>query len=41
MPEKEVRAALGDGGFLMSVQELTTTWRDRLPDALGAGTTQA
>ncbi|MCU1499348.1 MAG: phosphoribosylformylglycinamidine synthase subunit [Acidimicrobiales bacterium] len=25
----------------VSVSELTTTWRDRLPDALGAGTTQA
>ncbi|MEO6988624.1 MAG: phosphoribosylformylglycinamidine synthase subunit PurL [Aquihabitans sp.] len=37
------RVATPDGTALVEVplDELTATWRDRLPDALGAGTTQA
>jgi hypothetical protein len=33
----------GSGGPLVDtpLDHLTRTWRDRLPDALGAGTTQA
>jgi phosphoribosylformylglycinamidine synthase len=49
VPAVELGAAGGDrfaiswgsGELDLSVDEVTATWRDRLPEALGAGTTQA